>query len=193
MFSFEFLERLTLHILAITACLLLWQRYQKQLYGLWKQARMAARRPRKWKAKTPADCPACRSGVRLSIRPIRRDAQPWREQKSRQGRKKRIRTQGHACPNPACCYFGVTDEQVHAVVGNGKRGKYAHIQALKCQCCRTSFSSRRNTPLYHLKTHTDRIGICLWLLAEGVDVSVGSEATTISPDLMRAFAYPSRA
>ena len=81
-------------------------------------------------------------------------------------------TQGHACPNPGCPYFGVTDERVHALVGNGKRGKYGSIQALRCQACGCCFSSRRNTPLYHLKTHPERIEICLWLLAEGVDVSV---------------------
>lgn len=167
-----FLEHLTLIILAIAACCWLWQRYHKQFHRLFVQAQKAARKRRKWKAKSPADCPACQSGVRLSIRPIRRDVQPWSEQKSCRGRKKSIRTQGHACPNPDCRYFGVTDEQVHALVGNGKRGKSRHIQTLKCQRCQTSFSSRRNTPLYHLKTHPDRIEICLWLLAEGVDVSV---------------------
>jgi transposase-like protein len=55
---------------------------------------------------------------------------------------------------------------------SGKRGKQGHIQAFKCQCCQTNFGSRRNTPLYHLKTHPDRIEMCLWLLAEGMDISV---------------------
>jgi IS1 family transposase/transposase-like protein len=86
--------------------------------------------------------------------------------------KKGIRTHGHACPNPDCPYFGVIDKQVHVLVGNGKRGKYGHIQTFRCQRCQTTFSSRRNTPLYYLKTHPDRIEMCLWLLAEGVDVSV---------------------
>jgi hypothetical protein len=83
-----------------------------------------------------------------------------------------IKTQGHACPNLNCRYFGVTDETVHALVGNGKRGKDHHIQTLRCQCCLTSFSTRRNTPLYHLKTHPDQVEMCLWLLAEGMDISV---------------------
>jgi IS1 family transposase len=57
-------------------------------------------------------------------------------------------------------------------VGNGKRGKRGAIQTFRCQACETSFSARRNTPLYHLKTSPDRIEICLWLLAEGMDISV---------------------
>ncbi|HEX3050946.1 MAG TPA: hypothetical protein VHP83_09850 [Aggregatilineaceae bacterium] len=31
----------------------------------------------------------------------------------------RLTTQGYACLNPACVYFGITDDQVHAVVGYG--------------------------------------------------------------------------
>jgi len=91
--------------------------------------------------------------------------QPW-------AKEKRIKTGGHACPNPQCRYFGITDEAVHALMGNGKRGKRKDIQTFKCQCCQASFSSRRSTPLYHLKTHSDRVEMCLWLLAEGMDISV---------------------
>jgi transposase-like protein len=130
-------------------------------------------------------------GTATGNRPIHRQVKPWREYRSRRGRKKKIKTQGHACPNPHCRYFGITDEDVHALVGNGRRGKRGHIQAFKCQCCQTNFSSRRNTPLYHLKTHPDRIEMCLWLLAEGMDVSVlvrftGHVDATLSRWLTRA-------
>ena len=43
---------------------------------------------------------------------------------------------------------------------------------MKCQCGQISVSTRRNTPFYHLKTHPDRVKMCLWLLAEGMDISV---------------------
>lgn len=127
---------------------------------------------RKWKAKTPHDCPACQAGLSLTIRPIRREANPWHECKCSRGRKKTIQTQGYACLNPACDYHGITDASVHALVGNGKRGLRSDIQTLKCQCCGSSFSTRRITPLYYLKTHPDRVAMCLWLLAEGLDLSV---------------------
>jgi len=127
---------------------------------------------RRWKAKTPKDCPACQSGLQLAIRPIRREVKPWLEWKSKRGRKKTIQTQGHACLNEGCEYYGIRDEQVHALVGNGKRGARSDIQTLKCQSCGSSFSTRRNTPLYYLKTNPERVEVCLWLLAEGVDISV---------------------
>jgi IS1 family transposase/transposase-like protein len=166
------IEHVTLVTLAFTLGYVLWQQRRKQLKKLWEAARKAARKRRKWKPKTPKDCPACESGVSLAVRPIRRDVQPWRERKSTRGRRKQSRTQGHACLNPDCDYFSVTDARVHALVSNGKRGKYKHIQTFKCQACQVGFSSRRNTPLYHLKTHPGRVEMCLWLLAEGVDISV---------------------
>jgi IS1 family transposase/transposase-like protein len=180
--------------LVILTCLigyLLWRQHQVRLEKLWEAAKKTVRVPRKWKPKTPNDCPACQSGLQVAIRPIQRDVKPWRECKSSRGRKKQIKTQGHACPNPQCRYFGVTDETVHALVGNGKRGKDRRIQTLKCQCCQASFSTRRNTPLYHLKTHPDRVEMCLWLLAEGMDISVlvrftGHVDATLSRWLARA-------
>lgn len=100
----------------------LWQQHQKQLNKLWEAGEEAARIPRPWKAKSPADCPACQSGLQLAIHPIHRDVKPWSACKSSRGRKKKVKTQGHACPNPTCRYFGITDETIHALVGNGKRG-----------------------------------------------------------------------
>jgi transposase-like protein len=168
-----------------------WRQHQVRLEKLWEAAKEKERAPRNWKLKSPNDCPACQSGLQDAIQPIRRDVKPWRECKSSRGRKKQIKTQGHACPNLNCRYFGVTDETVHALVGNGKRGKDHHIQTLRCQCCLTSFSTRRNTPLYHLKTHPDQVEMCLWLLAEGMDISVlvrftGHIDATLSRWLARA-------
>ena len=50
--------------------------------------------------------------------------------KSRRGRKKTIKTQGYACVNEACAYYGITDEAVHAVIGYGCRGKCELIQSV---------------------------------------------------------------
>lgn len=146
--------------------------HRPQLCKLWHTVKHSGGQWRRWKVKTPHDCSACQSGISLRIHPIHRTAQPWSECKSPRGRRKRSQTEGRACLDRACKYFGVTDERVHALVGNGKRGKRGDIQTLRCQACGSSFSVRRNTPLYHLKTSPDRIEICLWLLAEGVDVSV---------------------
>ncbi len=72
--------------------------------------------------------------------------------KSRRGAPKRIDTEGFACPNRQCVYFGNTDACFHALLGDGKHGRAEPIQTFRCQECRTTFSARRNTPLYRLKT-----------------------------------------
>src|SRR5215472_1790739 len=65
------------------------------------------------KPRTALDCPICRltlSGMRPAPAPVR----PWCEAKSRRGAPKRIHTDGFACPNQQCAYFGITDAHIHA-------------------------------------------------------------------------------
>jgi hypothetical protein len=38
----------------------------------------------------------------------------WCEVKSRRGAPKRVNTEGFACPNQQCPYFGITDAHIHA-------------------------------------------------------------------------------
>ncbi len=145
------------------------------------------------KPRCPDDCPACRlastasSGGGSALAPVR----PWREVKSRRGAPKRINTEGYACPNPQCAYCGITDAQVHALVGDGKHGCLERIQTFRCQACHTTFSARRNTPLYRLKTPTHQIAVVLSALAEGLDASAaervfGYQQATITIWLSRA-------
>jgi hypothetical protein len=56
-----------------------------------------------------------------------------------------------ACPNQQCPYFEITDASIHALVGDGKHGQAERIQTFRCQACRSTFSARRDTPLYRLK------------------------------------------
>ena len=96
---------------------------------------------------------------------------PWREVKSRRGAPKRIDTAGFACPNQQCAYFGITDVHIHALVGDGKHGHAEQIQTFRCQACRTTFTARRHTPFYRLKTPSHQIAVVLSALAEGLDLS----------------------
>jgi len=145
------------------------------------------------KPRCPDDCPACRlastasSGVGPAPTPVR----PWREVKSRRGAPKRVNTEGFACPNPQCLYFGRTDARVHALVGDGKHGRAEQIQTFRCQACRATFSARRNTPLYRLKTPSQQVAVVLSALAEGLDPSAadgvfGFRHATITRWLTRA-------
>src|SRR2546421_4002057 len=104
------------------------------------------------KPRCPDDCPACRLASPAPSALVPAPVCPWREVKSRRGAPKRIDTQGYACPNPQCRYFGITEAHLHALVGDGKHGRAEQIQTFRCQACRTTLSARRNTPLSRLKT-----------------------------------------
>jgi transposase-like protein len=142
------------------------------------------------KPRTPLDCPLCRlasPGVQPASAPIR----PWSEVKRRRGAPKRVNTEGFACPNQQCAYFGITDAQIHALVGDGKHGHAEQIQTFRCQACRTTFSARRDTPLYRLKTPSHQVAMVLSALAEGLDASeacriFGYRQPTITTWLTRA-------
>ena len=111
----------------------------------------------------------------------------WRLRKGRGGRKKRITTQGYACPNPKCEYYGIIDEQTHALMGYGSHGKGEAIQDYYCQSCNRKFSARRNTVLYRLKTPSQVVSLILWLLALRVDLSSLEEAYGISESTLRTW------
>src|SRR5947209_4682037 len=132
--------------------------------------------PRLLKPRSPDDCPVCRLGpTALSAGvPAPVPVRPWSEVKSRRGAPKRIDTAGFACPDPQCQYFGSTDAHHHALVGDGKHGRAELIQTFRCQACRTTFTSRRDTPLYRLKTPSSRVAMVLSALAEWLDASAAA-------------------
>ena len=164
------------------------------LYVVSSSSRGGAKRStlqRLLKPRCPDDCPACRLASTASSAGEPAPVRPWREMKSRRGAPKRVNTEGFACPNPQCAYFGITDTQIHALVGDGKHGQAERIQTFRCQSCHTTFTARRNTPLYRLKTPSHQIAVVLAALAEGLDPSAaervfGFQQATISTWLLRA-------
>jgi transposase-like protein len=112
--------------------------------------------------------------------------------KSRRGAPKRVNTEGFACPNHMCPYCGITDAHLHAVVGDGKHAHGERIQTFRCQACRTTFSARRHTPVYRLKTPSRQVAMVLTARACGLDPSeawrvFGSRQATIITWLTRGF------
>jgi hypothetical protein len=79
--------------------------------------------------------------------------------------------QGYACPNQQCLYFGITDAHIHALVGDGTHGRAERFPTFRGPACHTTFSARRDTPLYRLKTPSQQIAMVLAALAEGLDPS----------------------
>src|SRR5215218_2163852 len=82
---------------------------------------------------SPKDCPACRAGHKGCAHQPVAVVEAWRKSVSERGRPKTIETDGHACNNPACGYFNITDGAVHALVGDGKRQGVDTVQYFKCQ------------------------------------------------------------
>ncbi len=102
-----------------------------------------------------------------------------------------MNTEGYACSNHQCPYFSITDAHIHALVGDGKHGHAERIQTFRCQACHTTFSARRDTPLYRLKTPSHKVALVLAALAEGLDASAAERAfgyrqATITSWLIRA-------
>ncbi len=145
------------------------------------------------KPRTPEDCSACRQQacIPAAIAPPRPPVRPWREVKGRRGAPKRIVTQGFFCPSRTCVYYRITDAQIHALVGDGTHGRCERIQTFRCQACRATFSARRQTPLYRLKTASSRVAEVLTALAAGLDIAAatrvfGHRHATITRWLTRA-------
>jgi hypothetical protein len=164
-------------VVALTWLMWIWRR-------LHAQGRTAAittlqrLRPKATRPRTPDACPACRQllATPTPTTSLRLPVTPWREVKSRRGAPKPIDTAGFACPNRACASYRITDAQVHALVGDGTHRRCERIQTLRCQACGATFSARRDTPLYQLKTASQRVGEVLTALAEGLSVAAAVRA-----------------
>ena len=164
------IDRFLILCLTLVLLSLLYQQHRSQLRRLWQRTK--DRLPRKWKPKSPHDCVGCQAGITLVSLPDPRSVVPWSERKSKRGRKKSVATRGYACPQSQCEYFGITDPTIHALVGYGWIDQGQRIRKLCCQACRKTFSARRGTPLYYLKTEAKQVEMVLWFLAEGLDRAV---------------------
>ena len=164
------LEHPALLLMLFHSLRLWWRLNRRRVKGWWQ--RVKDHLPIHRHPKSPKDCPHCCHGAHLERVHINRGVTPWSEFKSKRGRKKQYSTQGYACLNPACPYYGITDEAIHALVRHTSRGKERDIPYLRCQCCQTVFTSRKGTPLYYLKAKPDQVELVLWFLVEGVDMAV---------------------
>jgi hypothetical protein len=75
--------------------------------------------------------------------------------------------------------------------GDGTHGQAEQIQTFRGPACRTTFTARRHTPLYRLKTPSRQVALVLSALAEGLDLSAaervfGYRQATITTWLTRA-------
>jgi len=133
------------------------------------------RQPRPLKPKSEDDCPFCR--LKSAARAAQPTPTPWSKVRSARGKRKVYNTTGFACITPGCKYYGITDSRIHALIFDGRQGKNKDIRELRCNACHASFSERRGTVMYDLKTPPETVVLALTLLACGVPRSVVSSIT----------------
>src|SRR5690348_2717845 len=74
--------------------------------------------------RTPLDCRHCQVQAKAAPAPTLPasaaflSVPAYSQLKSKRGRPKKITTQGYACPNPKCLYFGCAEAAFHALVGD---------------------------------------------------------------------------
>jgi hypothetical protein len=176
-------------ILVINIEIYLWLRrrwIQHVLEG--KKKGKMPRKPAVLRPRSELDCQHCveEKGKKANPGP-KKAVVAWSERKRRGGRRKYFSTEGYFCSNKGCEYYGIRDERIHALVGDGSHGKYEEIRDLKCQACGKKSTVRKHTILYRLKTHSGMVEKILWLLAVGVDGSALEEVFGVREITIRAW------
>jgi hypothetical protein len=91
---------------------------------------------------------------------------------------------------PWAPFFARSSAHIHALVGDGKYGQAEQIQTFRCQAWRNTFTSRRNTPFYRLKTPSHQIAmvrISRW--PKGWILRLLSVSSAFDKPRSRAFLY----
>lgn len=164
---------------------------QKRQQNLLRAKQSASKTPKHqiMRPKTEKDCPQCRTSLAADPTPVpcSHTPIPWSQVKSKRGRKKKIATQHYFCSNKTCTYYRITDETIHALVGDGEHGTYEDIQDLLCQACKKKFTCRKHTVLYHLKTPSKFVSLSLKMTSLGMDPSAVEETLDIRESTIRTW------
>ena len=170
-------------------CLLWWLLYHRSICESEEPGVGPSRRPWQMRPRSPKDCLQCQC-KQSHIQKVQ-DIIPWSQMKSKRGRPRQLASEGYACPNKRCAYYGITDQSVHALVGDGVQGKKEAIQWWCCQACGDRFSARHDAGMRCLKTPSWRVQEVVTAMGEGVDQAgavrmFGHHPTTIARWLRRA-------
>ena len=164
---------------------------QKKQQNLRRAKQSASKTPKHqiMRPKTEKDCPQCRASLAADPAPVpcSHTPIPWSQVKSKRGRKKKISTQHYFCSNETCTYYQITDEAIHALVGDGEHGTYEDIQDFLCQACKKKFTCRKHTVLYQLKTPSKFVSLSLKMTSLGMDPSAVEETLEIRESTIRTW------
>jgi transposase-like protein len=101
------------------------------------------------------------------------------------GRKKQIDTSMFFCPYDECSNYGKVGVD-NQIIASGCYGKH-QTQLLKCKVCRRTFSARRGTPLFELKTDEKTFYDVIACLAEGNGIRATGRIKNIDKDTVASW------
>jgi transposase-like protein len=101
------------------------------------------------------------------------------------GHKKQIDTSMFFCPYDECSNYGKVDVD-NQIIGSGRYGKH-QTQLLKCKVCRRTFSARRGTPLFELKTDEQTFYDVIACLAEGNGIRATGRIKNVDKDTVASW------
>jgi IS1 family transposase len=168
-------------VIVLLMSMVLWQRYQRTLKRGWKRWRAKPKRSWTLHAREPNDCQDCRLAG-AEVGPKRSQARRrWSEVKSRRGRPKTHDSGGQACMNSLCEYYKDTDPDFHALRWDGQRNQCEATDQWECGACERKHTARLGTPMYGLKTSSERVGLATHLAMKGLSIADNSEVLGHSP------------
>jgi transposase-like protein len=172
-------------LLVIVLVKVVWQRYDRTFKGWWKEWGAKPKRMRQLRPRTPEDCQDCRL-AEAERGPERVKARErWSEVKSQRGRPKTPDSEGQACMNPRCVYYKETDGTYHALRWDGKRNECEETDQWECGACGSKHTARLGTPLYGLKTASERVKLATHLAMVGMSIAAISEVMGHSEETVR--------
>ncbi len=101
------------------------------------------------------------------------------------GRKKQIDTSMYFCPYEDCSNYGKVGVD-NQIIGSGRYGKH-QTQLLQCKVCRRTFSARRGTPLFGLKTDEQTFYDVIACLAEGNGIRATARIKNVDKDTVASW------
>lgn len=162
-------------LLVVVLVTVVWQSKRREIKRWWKGWRAKAKRTRELKPRSPEDCQDCRL-AKTEQGPERvRTGQPWGEVKSRRGRPKIHDSDGQACMKPGCVYYKETDAAYHALRWDGQRNECEATDQWECGACGSKHTARLGTPMYGLKTGSERVKMAAHMAMVGMSIAAISE------------------
>jgi transposase-like protein len=100
-------------------------------------------------------------------------------------RNKQIDTSMYFCPYEECSNYGKVGVD-NQIIGFGRYGKHK-TQLLKCKVCQRTFSARRGTPLFQLKTDEQTFYDVIACLAEGNGIRATGRIKNVDKDTVASW------